>query len=78
MEEETIVEETTIVEEQTEKKGRINTGNQTSAIYGMGMIGAGIYFVSTATSFWMGVVGVLKALVWPVILVYEALSFFGA
>ena len=78
MEEETIVEETTIVEEQAEKKGKINSGNQTSAIYGLGMIGAGIYFVSTATSFWMGVIGVLKAIVWPVILVYEALAHFGA
>jgi hypothetical protein len=42
------------------------------AVYGLGLIGAAIYFISTATSFWIGVLGFLKALVWPVFLVYEA------
>jgi hypothetical protein len=45
------------------------------AIYGLGFIGAVIYYISTATSFWMGVLGVLKALVWPAILVFELLKF---
>jgi len=48
------------------------------AVYGMGLIGAAIYYISIATSFWMGVLGFLKALVWPVFLVYEALKYFGA
>jgi hypothetical protein len=43
-----------------------------SAVYGLGLIGAAIYFISTATSFWIGVLGFLKAIVWPVFLVYEA------
>jgi hypothetical protein len=42
------------------------------AVYGLGLIGAAIYFISTATSFWIGVLGFLKAIVWPVFLVYEA------
>jgi hypothetical protein len=50
----------------------------TGAIFGLGLIGAVIYFVSTATSFWMGVLGVLKALVWPAILVYELFNSVGA
>lgn len=49
-----------------------------SAVYGLGFIGAAIYFISTATSFWMGVLGFLKALVWPAFLVYEALKALGA
>jgi hypothetical protein len=48
------------------------------AIYGLGFIGALIYYISTATSFWGGVIGILKALVWPAFLVYEALKFLGA
>ncbi len=48
------------------------------AVYGLGLIGAAIYFISVATGFWMGVVGVLKAIVWPVFLVYEAFSFFAS
>jgi hypothetical protein len=43
-----------------------------SAVYGLGLIGAAIYFISTATSFWIGVLGFLKAIVWPVFLVFEA------
>lgn len=42
------------------------------AVYGMGFIGAAIYFISAATSFWLGVLGFLKAIVWPVFLVYHA------
>lgn len=42
------------------------------AVYGMGFIGAAIYFISTATGFWVGVLGFLKAIVWPVFLVYHA------
>ncbi|HKL66927.1 MAG TPA: hypothetical protein VJ877_03460 [Bacteroidales bacterium] len=43
-----------------------------SAIYGLGFIGAAIYFIANATSFWIGVLGFLKAIVWPVFLVYHA------
>ena len=43
-----------------------------NAVYGLGLIGAAIYFISTATSFWIGVLGFLKAIVWPVFLVFEA------
>jgi hypothetical protein len=44
------------------------------AVYGMGFIGAAIYFISTATSFWIGVLGFLKAIVWPVFIVYHAFN----
>lgn len=43
--------------------------------YGLGFIGAAIYFISTAASFWAGVLGILKALVWPAIIVYKLLEF---
>ena len=49
-----------------------------SAVYGLGLIGAAIYYISIATSFWIGVLGFLKALVWPAFLVYEALKSIGA
>ena len=48
------------------------------AIYGVGLIGAVIYFISTATGFWDGVLGFLKALVWPGFLVYELFRLVGA
>jgi len=46
-----------------------------SAVYGLGLIGAAVYFISTATTFSMGVIGFLKALVWPAFLVYELFRF---
>ena len=50
-------------------------GNSTSgAFYGLGFIGAAIYYISHAATFWAGVLGFLKAMVWPALLVYEALK----
>lgn len=46
------------------------------AIYGMGFIGAAIYFIQHATGFWIGVLGFLKAIVWPGLIVYKALEYF--
>lgn len=59
------------------KKKYSNSNASGGAIYGLGVIGAAIYFIANATGFWMGVLGFLKALVWPAILVYEALKSFG-
>jgi len=47
-------------------------------IYGLGFIGAAVYYISTATGFWMGVLGLLKALVWPAFIVFELLKGLGA
>jgi hypothetical protein len=46
--------------------------------YFLGFLGAAIYYISTAGSFWMGVLGIVKALVWPAFLVFEVLKFLGA
>jgi hypothetical protein len=46
--------------------------------YFLGFVGAVVYYISTATSFLVGVLGVLKALVWPAFLVFEALKFLAA
>lgn len=46
------------------------------AVYGLGFVGALIYFISTAPDFWAGVIGVIKAILWPGYVVYELLKFF--
>lgn len=53
------------------------SGGTTSCGYFLGVIGAAIYFIGQATTFWMGVVGFLKAVVWPAFLVYEAFKYLG-
>lgn len=51
-------------------------GNGTSsAVYGLGFIGALIYYVQGASTLLMIVLGFLKALVWPAIIVYKLLGF---
>ena len=47
------------------------------AIYGLGFIGAAVYYISTASGFWIGVLGFLKALVWPAFLVFGLLKSIG-
>jgi hypothetical protein len=56
---------------------KMQTNASSNAVYGLGLIGAAIYFISTATSFLSGVLGFLKAIVWPVFLVYEAFKHLG-
>lgn len=43
--------------------------------YGLGFIGAAVYYIQHAESFGMGLLGLLKALVWPAFLVYRLLDF---
>ncbi len=55
----------------------INNNASSGAIYFFGFIGAVVYYISHAAGFWMGVLGILKAIVWPAFLVYELLKFLG-
>lgn len=43
-------------------------------VYGLGFLGAAYYFLQHTTSVWGGIVGVGKAIIWPGILVYQALT----
>ena len=52
-----------------------HNGHSSNAFYGLGFIGALIYFLGKATGFWVGVLAVLKAFVWPVFLVYKLFDF---
>lgn len=50
----------------------------TGGFYFLGFLGAVIYYISTASGFWMGVLGILKAFVWPAFLIFELLKMVGA
>lgn len=45
------------------------------AVYGFGLIGAWVYYISHATTFFMGVLGIFKGIIWPAMLVYELLKY---
>ena len=57
------------------KKAYRNSTNSGNAVYGLGLIGAAVYYVQQATGFGPVVVALLKALVWPAIVVYDLLKF---
>ena len=39
--------------------------------YGLAFIGAAVYFIQHSATFWEGVFGFFKALVWPAMLMYK-------
>lgn len=67
--------ETKTNEQQAPKPKTVYRGGASEAVYGLGLIGAWIYFIGQAGTFWVGVLGFLKGIVWPVLLVYEALKY---
>ena len=50
--------------------------NAFGGIYGLAFIGAAVYFIQHSLTFWEGVLGFLKALVWPAVMMYKLLEFF--
>ena len=52
---------------------RIKTGTS-GGIYFLAFIGALVYYLQHAATFWAGVVGFFKAVVWPAFLVYEVMK----
>jgi hypothetical protein len=59
------------------KNKNCNACNCSGGIYFLGLIGSIIYYIQNADSFWIGVLGILKAIVWPAILIYKLLGFLG-
>ena len=57
------------------ERKRSCTGGVTSGIYCLAFIGAVIYYIQHAMTFWGGVLGILKAIVWPALLIYKLLGF---
>ncbi len=47
------------------------------ALYFVGFIGAAVYYIGNAATFGAGVIGFLKAIVWPAFLVHALLTFLG-
>jgi hypothetical protein len=52
-------------------------GGGSDSVYGLGMIGAWVYYIGRATTPRLRVLGFLKGMVWPAMLVYELLKFFN-
>ena len=62
--------------EQEGQKIKMNyQGGSSEAVYGLGLIGAWVYYIGRATTTQQRIEGFFKGLVWPAFLVYELLKF---
>ena len=56
-------------------KNKWGGGGPSGAVYGLGFVGAAIYFLSHASGFLDGLLGLLKAVVWPAFFVFKIFEF---
>ena len=63
-------------EQENRKQKVVYKGGASEAVYGLGLIGAWVYYLSHATTIWLGVLGIFKGIFWPAMLVYELLEYF--
>ena len=58
-------------------KSSKSSSHSGSFAYFLGFLGAAVFYIKASTGFMAGVIGFLKALVWPAFLVYEAFTYFA-
>ena len=50
------------------------TGSRADFFYLLTFIGAAVYFIQRATTFWEGFIGFFKAMAWPAFVIYKVLE----
>jgi hypothetical protein len=58
---------------QSKKRKSVDSGTF-GAIYGMALIGSLIYYIQHAASFWIVLLGIVKAIFWPAVIMYKVLE----
>ena len=61
----------------TDKKNHLYVHGKSggNAVYCLGLIGAIVFYIQQADGFWMVILAILKAFIWPVFVVYDLLKF---
>lgn len=57
------------------KRKNSRAGGVSGGVYGLAFMGALVYYIQHASTFWMGLLGFLKALIWPAFLIYKVMEF---
>ncbi len=58
-------------------RGGYRGGGSSGAIYGIGLLGAAYYFLQHATTLEGWLIGIIKAILWPGLLVYKVFQLLG-
>lgn len=53
---------------------KVKDNGSPSVIYGLGFLGALVYYLQHATTFALILLGILKAIVWPALLIYQVFT----
>lgn len=61
--------------EQEDQNNQVKIQSGSDAVYGLGLIGAWIYYIGRATTPRERILGFFKGLVWPVFVVHDLLDF---
>lgn len=48
--------------------------NGCGSIYGLAFLGALVFYIQQATTFWEGILGFFKAVFWPSMIIYKVLE----
>jgi hypothetical protein len=67
--------ESTSRKDDSKKSTGYRHSGASEAVCGFGLIGALVYYIGHAGTFWLGVLGFFKAIAWPAMLVYEVLKY---
>lgn len=70
-----MITESTLTKREAQRPIVVRQGGGSGAVYGVGLIGAWVYYFRRATSNRQRVQAFFKGLVWPAFLVYELLDF---
>lgn len=60
--------------ENTNNKSGMQSGGMLGGAYFVTIVGAAVYFIQQAATFWEGVLGLMKAFVWPAFVIYKVLE----
>lgn len=58
----------------TKWHGKDSNGAMGGGFYFLTMIGVAVYYVQQSDTFWLGVLGILKTIVWPAMLIYKVFT----
>ena len=61
----------------SKNKNGMHSGGMLGGAYFLTIVGAAVYFMQHAATFWGGVLGLLKAFVWPAFVIYKVLEILG-
>ena len=63
------------IQSEKQKPGQVSRGGGSNAVYGIGLVGAWVYYFKQATTNQERIQAFFKGLVWPAFLVHDLLVF---